>query len=163
MLYEEFEKLNCKHIAELNQQNATMSKAFDIHDVVLQPCVKDKLENEMMRAQFGINDSCVLRGDDNKSMDLCGGYDCSTEYFYQTPDRLNTYHNYLVLQDKKINEKAVACTENHQYFRNWTRRKNAVHPDESEPADMSFFDRYSEKIPEIRFHTCLTDRSKYTC
>lgn len=163
MLYEEFEKLNCKHIQELNKQNAEMSKIFDINDVIMNPCVKDKLENDMLRRQFDINGSCVKRSNDTSDLNLCGGYDCSTDPFYQTPDKLNTYHNYLVLQDDMLNDRAVVCTENHQHYRNWTRRKNGVIPDDKKENDMTFFDKYLEKIPQVKFNTCSLERSKYTC
>ena len=140
-----------------------MSKIFDINDVITNPCVKDKLENDILRNQFIINGSCLKRSNDTTDMNLCRGYDCSTDYFYQTPDKFNTYHNYLVLQDDLMNKRPVACTENHQYYRNWTRRKNAVAQEDKKDNDMAFFDKYLEKIPEPTFNTCLLEKSKYTC
>lgn len=47
------------------------------------------------------------------------GYDCLDGSQYHQPDRVNTFHNYLVLQ-----QEGSRCTENHQVFNNWTKRKN---------------------------------------
>lgn len=54
----------------------------------------------------------------------CGGYECiHPKSFLVTPDRLNTFHNYAVAQNK---ERTLFCSENHQFFNNMTRRKIPV-------------------------------------
>lgn len=162
-MYEEFEKLNCQHIQELNKQNANIMKVFDINDVIQNDNCKDSMENDLMRKPFIINGSCIKRENDDTNMKLCHGYDCSTKPFYQTPDKLNTYHNYLVLQDDLLNDTPYSCTENHQHFFNWTRRKLPVQQEEREAYDMGFYDKYLERIPSIRYTPCPTDKIKYYC
>jgi hypothetical protein len=120
----------------------------------------------MIRQPFKINGSCIKYPKNTSNFELCAGFDCSTEYFYQTPDKLNTYHNYLVLQDEMVNNVPVSCTENHQYFRNWTRRKIPVkEKDINKPPNNNPMDEYFFKIPEVVFNECPSrdDSIKYTC
>lgn len=161
MLYEEFEKLNCDHIRELNEMNKNILKVFDINDIIVDTSCKDELENKLFKSAY--DSTCVLRDRQDNGVLLCHGYDCSTDPFYQTPDKFNTYHNYLVLQDDLINNTPYSCTENHQHFRNWTRRKMPTQQEDHEPLDMGFFDNYLEPIPKVRFRACPTGKKPYQC
>lgn len=159
MLYEEFEKLNCQHIKILEQQNASIRNVQNI-DTSIQPiqCLDSSRENLLLRNQFHVNQSCIKRDNNTDTLELCNGFDCSTQYFYQTPDKFNTFHNYLVLQD----EKPVVCTNNHQYYNNWTRRKIPVHPKDS-VNNVDFLDEYFEPIPKLKMNKCDVNDTRYFC
>ncbi|QOI90192.1 hypothetical protein QKU58_gp139 [Pyramimonas orientalis virus] len=162
MLYEEFEKLNCKHIQELNEQNKPIMEHQNINDIIPK-CGNDiVLENDLMRKPFKANGSCALKNINQTDISLCHGYDCPTTPFYQTPDRMNTFHNYLVLEDDLIHNLPVTCTQNHQYYNNCTRRKV---PKLVEPmkADMGFFDDYLQRIPLVKYQPCKIAKPDYTC
>ena len=160
MLYEEFEKLNCQHIKELDSQ-----KVINHRHIIdnVNECQKDSvLENDLFRKPFAVNGSCALKGIQDNTVTPCYGFDCPNTDFYQPPDRLNTYHNYLVLQDDLKHNIPVSCTENHQYYHNWTRRKMPV---KKEPisANINFFDNYLEPIPIVKMRSCKVEKKDYTC
>ena len=87
------------------------------------------------------------------SSEQCSGYDClSQNTFLVRPDDFNTSHNYSVLQENQIHGKDVYCTNNHQYFNNFTRRyvglnNNNTGNNGGLPPD-------AEKIPELTFNRC---------
>lgn len=63
--------------------------------------------------------SCALKPEANTEVpDWKIGYRCLDGSQYLHPDRENTFHNYLVLQENELR-----CSENHQVFNNWTKRK----------------------------------------
>ena len=162
MLYEEFERLNCQHIKELEQQNKKIRNVLNVDPFIPNQCKNDIEENDLFRRQFHINGSCIKRNHNNETPTLCGGYDCSTQYFYHTPDKENTFHNYLVLQDELQHNEAVVCTNNHQYYNNWTRRKIPVQPKEKE-INTNFLDQYFEPLPKLKYNECKLDDTTYYC
>ena len=163
MSYEEFERLNCKHIQELNEQRRDIQEHQNINDIVVQYKSDVDIENDLLRQPFKVQGSCALKGIQNNDVSLCHGYDCPTTNFYQTPDKLNTYHNYLVLQDDLINNVPVACIENHQYFNNWTKRKIPAFKEDKQAANMDFLDQYLRPIPLVRMAPCKLDKQAYKC
>jgi len=169
MMYKEFEKLNCQHIKELDIQNKTGSvlqyrMENDIQVLQLNMCDGLKLndkENEL-RMNFINNKACLKRDNDTSDLDLCHGYECDKNSFYQQPDVLNTYHNYLVIQDELHDDSIVTCTENHQYFNNWTNRKMPKFPCPRENTPNYIFNYY-EELPKLEFNECPQDKIKYMC
>ena len=159
MLYEEFEKLNCQHIKLLEQQNTPIRNVLNINDSIpTSYCMDTSREDNLIREQFNVNKSCIKRTSNNSPLDLCNGFDCSTQEFYQLPDRLNTFHNYLVLED----EKPILCTKNHQYYNNWTRRKVPMFNKEVQ-GDDGFLDKYFEPLPRLKLNRCDIDDTRYFC
>lgn len=119
--YELFEKANCENIRKLNEQYVAQNK----QELICPPDVatKDVVDREtlMIKNPFGVNSSCIDRSyERNLDLDMCSGYNCDKASFYQQPDKKNTYHNYLVVNDKED----LACTMNHQYFNNMTKRSS---------------------------------------
>ena len=79
---------------------------------------------------YGTHETCLVKPSGNHTIpNWKVGYDCLDGSQYLQPDRLNTFHNYLVLQ-----EDGMRCTENHQVFNNWTKRKTPSLPRELEAA-----------------------------
>lgn len=169
MLYEEFERLNCMHIKELvdqtNQHNNNLLKYNrENQSTIMDECNNHVMENDFLRMQFNVNGSCLKKGTTDFSQPtMCHGFECSVDDFYQQPDRLNTFHNYLVLEDELVHKIPVSCVKNHQYFNNWTRRKNPVKREDTCPNPLSFFDKYLEEIPIVSFKPCKTDKLNYSC
>lgn len=62
--------------------------------------------------------SCIrVKRDDSDLNQLSGYENLNDNIFYLQPEKKNTYHNYPVLQDN-----GEFCTQNHQIFRNNTKR-----------------------------------------
>lgn len=121
--YEQFQKENSSQISKLefkqNKQNIhtfnSQLKCNYVDNVTINNIEKDSL---LRNNQFGINKSCVDINTEYSLNNNCIGYECDKDSFYHQPEKRNTFHNYLVLNNN------LACTENHQYFNNWTRRNN---------------------------------------
>lgn len=126
-LYEEFEKYNSSQIEKLETQNqirniTKFNSQFMCKDVVpVQDPMQIKNESLIFQNPFGINNSCIdIDTDYSIKKANCFGYDCDENSFFQQPEKRNTYHNYLVTNEKNN----LACIQNHQYFNNWTKRNN---------------------------------------
>lgn len=126
-LYEQFEKLNSSHIAKLETQNqlrnvTEFNSQFMCKDIVpVKDPIQVKQESLIFKHPFGVNESCTnIDTDYRVKRPNCYGYDCDKDSFYHQPEKRNTFHNYLVTNDKNT----LACTQNHQYFNNWTKRNN---------------------------------------
>ena len=125
--YEQFQKENSSQISKLefkqNKQNIhslnSQLKCNYVDNVTANNIEKDSL---LRNHPFGINKSCVDIDTEYSLNNNCIGYECDKNSFYHQPEKRNTFHNYLVLNNN------LACTENHQYFNNWTRRNNEGSP-----------------------------------
>lgn len=117
-------------------------------------------ENLLLHLQIDASISCMTKPKATDSMNNeCIGYECLPNSFLFDPDKENTYHNYLVLQDElDKNDNEVYCSKNHQIFENWTRRKNGFMLDTQSPEQQSGnLDIYYRKIPEVRYNKCSTN------
>lgn len=146
MLYEQFEKANCDSIRVLEasyRKNNTME--ITCPDDVSTKQVVNK-ETEMFLSPFGVNQSCIDRSHEpTYDLKMCAGYNCDKSSFYQQPDRKNTFHNYLVVNDTND----LTCVHNHQYFNNMTRRTTEGAQKVSDPLKYK-----QEKIPMPVFNEC---------
>lgn len=153
----------------LEQQNEAMSEKSLQHNTYNESvfkrnldcfenpnCNKDvRIETSMRMSGYNSKLTCKDIQTNNKepSTDQCAGYDClSKNTFLVRPDKFNTSHNYSVLQENQIHGKDVYCTNNHQYFNNFTRRYiglNNINTGSNGglPPD-------AEKIPELKFNVC---------
>ena len=112
---------------------------------------------DLIMKQFEVNGSCkgIPETENNiDSIDGCVGYACLPGNIYQETDTYNTFHNYLVLQDT---EPLTACTENHQVYNNWTKRKLPEHP--MERRDVGYVGTFGQNIPKLQFNTCTFKKS----
>ena len=171
-MYEEFEKLNCQHIQELDRQNN--NNAIHQYNYLNNMCNTQydiSKESDMLITPYLPKTHCDKYesiSDDNTSV-YCCGYEClNSNSFYHEPEKLNTYHNYLVLQNELHNdEMPIYCTENHQIFRNWTRRKMPVIEKDVfyKSENTNSMDEYFQELPKLKFNECNPpdDRLKYTC
>lgn len=146
MLYEQFEKANCDSIRNLEEsyrKNNTMELICP-NDVKTTKSVNQ--ETEMFIHPFGVNQSCIDRSHEpTYDLQMCVGYDCDKSSFYQQPDKKNTYHNYLVVN----NTNDMSCVHNHQYFNNMTRRATEGAQKVSDSLEFTH-----EKIPMPEFKKC---------
>lgn len=163
MSYEQFEKSVCDVKQELDRKNSLMNP-FIFRNHVDCNSVQDVLrEDTLKRTPYVVHGSCYVSKDSYPPADLCTGYDCMTYgSFYHHPDRKNTYHNYLVLQDKLYNNVPVSCTNNHQIFNNWTRRKIPQKVEESTKNNKDLFEDIEPiQIPKMK--QCNIPKTPYQC
>ena len=149
--YEQFQKENSSQISKLefnqNKQNVhTLNSQFKCNFIenITPPHVEK--ESILRKNPFGINQSCIDIDTEYSLTNRCIGFDCDKNSFYHQPEKRNTFHNYLVLKDDNL-----ACTENHQYFNNWTRRNNEGTPfvRNDKPLPLP-----TEKLPELKLYEC---------
>jgi hypothetical protein len=144
-----------KSMEEKSLENNTYNESLFEHNMLCYEnpnCQKNVTVETDMRMN-GYNSKLNCKNSIPKN-DQCVGYDCKNhDTFLVLPDDFNTSHNYSVLQEKQINGKDVYCTNNHQYFNNFTRRyvgvtNNSTGNNGGLPPD-------SEKIPELQFNKCV--------
>jgi hypothetical protein len=149
-----------KSMEEKSLENNTYNESLFEHNMLCYEnpnCQKNvTVETDMRMNGYNSKLNCKnsISKKKNVSFDVqCVGYDCKNhDSFLVQPDDFNTSHNYSVLQEKQINGKDVYCTNNHQYFNNFTRRyvgvtNNSTGNNGGLPPD-------SEKIPELQFNKC---------
>ena len=168
-MYNTFENINCINVNDIETDKNRQNNLIFNNQIFLneQNCPdKDKDitdENTLMFKQFEVNGSCAKKPLPNNENNDCIGYDCLPNSFLFDPDKFNTYQNYLVLQDELHNGRELYCSENHQIFRNWTKRKNGFMLDTKTTTDTNF-DEYYRKIPELRYNQCLhAPKENYQC
>ena len=84
-----------------------------------------RLPLESVRGEMQFNECPQSRQKQIGELKLCAGYDCTTDgSFYAFPDRENTFRNHFVRTTPPPNE--TYCVKNHQYFNNWTKRRNVL-------------------------------------
>lgn len=173
-MYAEFEKLNCQHIKELNAKNNQNTYVMQHYNYFNNNCIPYDItkESHMLQTPHLLDtthctnyDSIVHNTSNN---DYCCGYECLTSNsFYHEPDKKNTYHNYLVLQDELYNDEIpFHCTENHQIFRNWTRRKLPVMEKDVffKSKNTNTMDEYFQELPKLKMHKCdMHNKLRYMC
>lgn len=148
--YEQFQKTNSSQISKLefkqNEKNIhslnSQFKCNYVHNISTNNIQKDSL---LKKYQYGVNESCIDIDTEYSIDDNCIGYECDKNSFYHQPEKRNTFHNYLVLNNNS------ACTENHQYFNNWTRRNNegSSFMRNDEPLIIP-----NDRIPELKLYKC---------
>ena len=149
--YEQFQKENSSQISKLefkqDKQNIhtfnSQLKCNYTDNVTPQNITRESL---LRKNPFGINKSCVDIDTEYNINNNCIGYECDKNSFYHQPEKRNTFHNYLVMNDNNLE-----CTENHQYFNNWTKRNN-----EGTPFIRNDTPLYlpNDKLPEIKLYEC---------
>lgn len=117
-----------------NRQVCELEKAYELQNSTIFDKRFEKAYCESiaggMPPLYGTRETCVIKpSGDNSIPNWKVGYDCLDGSQYLQSDRLNTFHNYLVLQ-----EDGMRCTENHQVFNNWTKRKTPSLPPQPESA-----------------------------
>ena len=166
-MYSQFERINCTSIENMNKAIAkehedAIQNVFENNDE-LNNCKTTMNINDstdLIMKQFEVNGSCkdIPETENNMdSIDGCVGYACLPGNIYQETDTYNTFHNYLVLQDT---EPLTACTENHQVYNNWTKRKLPEHP--MERRDVRYVGTFGQNIPKLQFNTC-TFKKEFHC
>ena len=150
-MYSEFEKFNNKRICDLQNQQRALNDKLATHDKPYgtnnNMCYDLSREKVLLDSPFTVNGSCTNIETDYSLGDMCKGYACDKKSFYHQPERLNTYHNYLVMRE---DGKAV-CTKNHQYFNNWTKRHHDT-PQIRDTKAVGFAD--IPRIPSLKFNIC---------
>jgi hypothetical protein len=166
-MYSEFEKLNCSDMEQMNQlinkENASaFMKYLDFpdQDSHCKKLYDVNTSSKLIMKQFEVNGSCTEFENSNNAEPVygCVGYNCLPGNIYQKTDDFNTFHNYLVLQDT---EPPSACTENHQVYHNWTRRKLPNIPPERR--DITFTGQFGQRIPTLKFNTCTFKKEVHDC
>ena len=153
----------CSFLEEQNNaknDKATMNDAYNESLFLqkttgFQPTCAHKdidMETDMRMKGFNSKLMCDAKKNTTTSTEHCAGYDCMRpETFLVQPDKFNTSHNYNVLQEEQIHGKDVYCTNNHQYFQNFTRRHHGVINNSQShgglPPDV-------DKIPELKYNIC---------
>jgi len=102
------------------------------------------------RAKFSKERGCAetVRTRDKPDIELDAGYESlRSNTFYLQPDIQNSFHNYPVRQ-----EDGRYCSQNHQVFNNFTRRKIAIKPEVKEE-DLSDIIREDEPMM-TKFSSC---------
>lgn len=120
-MYNQFESMNNRRICHMeNIKRELDAELSDLKIPAQDDCIDFRREGDMLQTPFEVNGSCAPIDTDYSLNKWCYGYACDKGSFYHQPEKLNTYHNYLVLEDGGKAE----CTKNHQYFNNWTKRNN---------------------------------------
>lgn len=148
-LYDQFERLNRMHIEQLDSQSRKQNLFKYNAQFVCNAtdAVQDVAnESELRKFPFAVNQSCVkIDTDYSLRRPSVFGYDADDKRsFHHQPEVRNTFHNYLVTND--VGD--LACTMNHQYFNNWTRR----HTEQPQAP--------SGKMPEMR-EECIPSTEVY--
>ena len=167
-MYSDFEKINCSDMDKMNQitnkeNEAAFMKSLEFPDQVsnCKNAYDVNASSELLMKQFEVNGSCKQIENSNSVAEIvhgCVGYNCLPGNVYQKTDKFNTFHNYLVLQDT---EPPSACTENHQVYHNWTRRKLPNNPPERR--DATFTGQFGQRIPTLKFNTCTFKKEVHEC
>lgn len=152
-MYSEFVSFNNKRICELEDQKKELNRTLFAFDKPYTSeenslCMDQTKEKDMLELQFQVNGSCTKIDTDYSLKDMCKGYACDDKSFFHQPERRNTYHNYLVLRP----DGKAACTKNHQYFNNWTKRTNDTPQTGPDPGSIQFAD--IPPFPSLKFNHC---------
>lgn len=125
--YFEFENRNKRHVCELEKNYASQNSLLFDKTFENMNC---KGLSDRVLPFYGSSESCVVTPTNNhEPINWQIGYSCLDGSQHVAPDRTNTFHNYLVLQTD-----GSRCSENHQVFNNWTKRKIASAPVEPDAA-----------------------------
>lgn len=154
-LYEQFQKENSSQISKLEMQNTKQhihdfNSQFNCNSLGILSEDNIVKESKIVTNQFEINKSCINIDTEYKLNNHCIGYECDKQSFYHQPEKRNTYHNYLVLNDKND----AVCTKNHQYFNNWTKRNNEGSPFITQNNNIPPHIIPNNDIHEIKLYEC---------
>ena len=149
-MYSQFESMNNQSVCELDARWRKRNEELTQFETPgRDDCFDDKRERQMLHTPFEVNGSCAPIDTDYSLNKWCYGYACDKgNNFYHQPEKLNTYHNYLVLEEGGKKE----CTKNHQYFNNWTKR-NSDTKQHVERMPLTFGD--AEPIPMVTMRNCV--------
>ena len=156
-MYRQFESMNNRRVCELEESTRALNRNLASYDNATasyegqdaKGCFDESKEKHMFNIPYAVNGSCVKIDTDYSMDNKCYGYDCDKGSFHHQPDRLNTYHNYLVLSD----DGKAACTKNHQYFNNWTKRNDDTKQHAVGGGGLIFDPM--QPIPSLTFRECV--------